>query len=171
MSTIGVVDAMDSVFNQSERAMMSQKAQRRMARQKKVEVVWAGPAVVHEQRAVSRVRIRGAGVRKVLFGDSDGSGSTDDVPMVDEPVGQQHRLQSLRKIQLWVWRQQVRDLSVASTLLESRLLDRYLSVVCAATTNAIGWSTVESLTGPTCMERLLHRRQACACRQGCSSGA
>jgi len=38
-------------------------------------------------------------------------------------------------------------LSVASTLLESRLLD--LSVVCAATTNAIGWSTVESLTGST----------------------
>ena len=36
-------------------------------------------------------------------------------------------------------------LSAASTLLEARLLD--LSVVCAATTNAIGWSTVESLTG------------------------
>ena len=41
-------------------------------------------------------------------------------------------------------------LSVTSTLLEARLLD--LSVVCAATattTNAIRWSTVESLTGST----------------------
>ena len=99
------VDAMDFVFKQSEGAVMSQKAQRRVARQKKVEVVWAGPAVVREQRAVRRAPIRGAGVRKVLFDDSDGSGSTDDVPMVD----QQHRLQSLRKIQLWLWRQQVQD--------------------------------------------------------------
>ena len=103
------VDELGFRFKQSKGAVMSQKAQRRLANQKKVEVVWAGPAVVHEQRAVSRVPIRGAGVRKVLFGDSDGSGSTDDVPMVDEPVDQQHRLQSLRKIQLWVWRQQVRD--------------------------------------------------------------
>ena len=29
--------------------------------------------------------------------------------MVDESVSQQHRLQSLRKIQLWAWRQQVQD--------------------------------------------------------------
>ena len=29
-----------------------------MARQTKVEVVWAGPAVVHEQRAVSRVSMK-----------------------------------------------------------------------------------------------------------------
>ena len=42
------VDAMDFVFNQSEGGVMSQKAQRRMARQKKVEVVWAGPAVVQQ---------------------------------------------------------------------------------------------------------------------------
>ena len=45
------------MFKQSEGAVMSQKAQRRMANQKKVEVVWAGPAVVHEQCAVSRVPI------------------------------------------------------------------------------------------------------------------
>ena len=35
------------------------------------------------------------------------------------------------------------SLSAASTLREARLLD--LSVVCAAKTNAIGWSTVESI--------------------------
>ena len=53
-----------------------------MARQEKVEVVWPGPAVVHEQCAVSRTFIghRGARMRKVLFagsvsdeGSSDGS--------------------------------------------------------------------------------------------------
>ena len=99
------VDELGFRFKQSKGAVMSQKAQRRLANQKKVEVVWAGPAVVREQRAVRRAPIRGAGVRKVLFDDSDGSGSTDDVPMVD----QQHRLQSLRKIQLWLWRQQVQD--------------------------------------------------------------
>ena len=76
------VDAIDFVFKQSEGAVMSQKAQRRMAKQKKVEVVWAGPAVVREQRAVSRVPIghRGATVRKALFEDSDegSSGGTND---------------------------------------------------------------------------------------------
>ena len=41
------VDAMDFVFKQSEAAVMSQKARRRMARQTKMEVVWAGPVVVH----------------------------------------------------------------------------------------------------------------------------
>jgi hypothetical protein len=44
-----------------------------LARQKKVEAVWAGPAVVHDQCATSRVSIghRGARVRKALFEDSD----------------------------------------------------------------------------------------------------
>jgi hypothetical protein len=98
-------DAIDFVFRQSKGAVMSQKAQKRISKQKRVEVVWAGPAVVREQRAVRRAPIRGTGVRKVLFDDNDGSGSTDDVPMVD----QQHRLQSLRKIQLWLWRRQVQD--------------------------------------------------------------
>ena len=97
------VDAIGFMFKQSGGAVMSQKARRRIANQKRVEVVWAGPAAVREQRAVRRAPIRGAGVRKVLFDDSDGSGSTDDVPMVDEPVGQQHRLQRLRKTELWVW--------------------------------------------------------------------
>ena len=52
---------------------MSQKAQKRIANQKRVEVVWAGPAVVRGQRAVSRVVVghRGAMMRKVLFEDSD----------------------------------------------------------------------------------------------------
>ena len=54
------VDAEDFVFKQSEGAVMSQKAQRRMARQKKVEVVWAGPAVVREQRTERRVWSRDA---------------------------------------------------------------------------------------------------------------
>ena len=58
---------------------MSQRAQRRMVRQEKAEMEWAGPAVVREQWAVQRVPIHGAGVRKVLFEDSDGSSSTDDV--------------------------------------------------------------------------------------------
>ena len=48
---------------------------------------------------------RGAGMRKVLFGDNDESSSVGEVPMVDEPVGQQHRLQSLKGVQLWEWRQ------------------------------------------------------------------
>ena len=57
---------------------MSQKAQKRISNQKRVEVVWAGPAVVREQRAVSRVSIghRGAAMRKALFEDSD-EGSSD----------------------------------------------------------------------------------------------
>ena len=46
------VDAIGFVFRKSEGAAMSQKAQRRFARQKKVEMVWAGPAVVREQSAV-----------------------------------------------------------------------------------------------------------------------
>ena len=103
------VDAVGFMFKQSEGAVMSQKARRRIATQKRVEVVWARPAAVCEQRAVRRAPIRGAGVRKVLFDDSDGSGSTDDMPMVDEPVSQQHRLQSLRRVQLWEWRRQVQD--------------------------------------------------------------
>jgi hypothetical protein len=92
------VDELGFRFKQSKGAVMSQKAQRRLANQKKVEVVWAGPAAVCEQWAVRRAPIRGAGVRKVLFDDSDGIGSTNDVPMVDR----RHRLQSLRKIQLWL---------------------------------------------------------------------
>jgi len=105
------VDAMDFVFKQSEGAVMSQKAQRRVARQKKVEVVWTGPAVVREQRAVSRVPIghRGATMRKALFEDSDESDSAEQLPVVDESVSQQRRLKSLRKVQLWAWRQQVKD--------------------------------------------------------------
>ena len=58
---------------------MSRKTQRRMLRQRKAEVVWAGPAVVREQRIESRVlighRARGSGMRKVLFADSDEDGS------------------------------------------------------------------------------------------------
>ena len=67
------VDATDFVFKQSEGAVMSRKTQRRMLRQKKAEVVWAGPAVVREQLIESRVlighRARGSGMRKVLFAD------------------------------------------------------------------------------------------------------
>jgi hypothetical protein len=37
-----VVDAVDFMFKQSEGAVMSQKARRRIANQKRVEVVWAG---------------------------------------------------------------------------------------------------------------------------------
>ena len=67
------VDAIDFVFRQSKGAVYSQKTQKRMTRQKRVEVVWAGPAVVREQRAISRVSIghRGAAMRKALFEDSD----------------------------------------------------------------------------------------------------
>ena len=36
------VDAMDFVFRPSEGAVMSQKTQRRIAKQRKVGVVWAG---------------------------------------------------------------------------------------------------------------------------------
>ena len=106
-----VVDAIDFVFNQSEGAAMSQKAQRRMARQKKVEVVWAGPAAVCQQRAVSRVSFgrRGAAMRKALFEDSDESDGADQLPVLDESVSRQRRLRSLRKVQLWAWRQQVQD--------------------------------------------------------------
>ena len=75
-------DAIDFVFRQSKGAVMSQKAQKRISKQKRVEVVWAGPAVVHEQRAASRVSIghRGATVRESLFEDSDegSSGGTND---------------------------------------------------------------------------------------------
>ena len=75
-------DAIDFVFRQSKGAVMSQKAQKRISKQKRVEVVWAGPAVVHEQRAASRISIghRGATVRKSLFEDSDegSSGGTND---------------------------------------------------------------------------------------------
>ena len=91
------VDAMDFVFRPSEGAVMSQKTQRRIAKQRKVGVVWAGPAVVREQRVVSRVPIghRGARMRKVLFdegdvGSSDGSSDgshgskgTDEVSVSD----------------------------------------------------------------------------------------
>ena len=73
------VDATDFVFKQSEGAVMSRKTQRRMLRQKKAEVVWAGPVVVREQRIESRVlighRARGSRMRKVLFADSDEDGS------------------------------------------------------------------------------------------------
>jgi hypothetical protein len=105
------VDAIGFVFQKSEGAAMSQKAQRRIAQQKKVEVVWAGPAVVREQRAVSRVPIghRGATMRKALFEDSDEIDSAEQLPVVDESVSQQRRLESLRKVQLWAWRQQVKD--------------------------------------------------------------
>jgi hypothetical protein len=69
-------DAIDFVFRQSKGVVMSQKAQKRRSKQKRVEVVWAGPAVVREQRAVSRVSIghRGAAMRKALFEDSDDGG-------------------------------------------------------------------------------------------------
>ena len=83
---------------------MSQKTQRRIARQKKVELVWAGPAVVSEQRAVRRVPIghRGATMRKALFADSDESGDSSGggtdkfefepvaVPKVDEAMSRQN---------------------------------------------------------------------------------
>ena len=73
------VDATDFVFKQSEGAVMSRKTQRRMLRQTQAEVVWAGPAVVREQRIESRVlighRARGSRMRKVLFADSDEDGS------------------------------------------------------------------------------------------------
>ena len=213
------VDAVGFTFKQSEGAVMSQKAQRRMVRQKKVEEEWAGPAVVREQRTERRVPVghRGSGMRKVLFADSgedssDGGGngsgseveggcsraknrarqrsiiirqdtaerkkraatkavrrslpedpdvavalvvetelereeamrrrceveqaelaagkiaaakaqsvrnalvedsneshSAEQLPVVDGSVSQQHRLQSLRKIQLWAWRRRVQD--------------------------------------------------------------
>ena len=72
------VDAVGFTFKQSEGAVMSQKAQRRMVRQKKVEEEWAGPAVVREQRTERRVPVghRGSGMRKVLFADS-GEDSSD----------------------------------------------------------------------------------------------
>jgi hypothetical protein len=74
------VDAIGFVFQKSEGAAMSQKAQRRIAQQKKVEVVWAGPAVVREQSAVSRVSVghRGATARKALFESGD-EGSSDGI--------------------------------------------------------------------------------------------
>ena len=215
------VDAVGFTFKQSEGAVMSQKAQRRMVRQKKVEEGWAGPAVVREQRTERRVPVghRGSGMQKVLFADSgedssDGGGngsgseveggcsraraknrarqrsitirqdtaerkkraatkavrrslpedpdvavalvvetelereeamrrrceveqaelaagkmaaakaqsvrnalvedsneshSAEQLPVVDGSVSQQHRLQSLRKIQLWAWRRRVQD--------------------------------------------------------------
>ena len=126
-----VVDSMDFVFRPSEGAVMSQKTQRRIARQKKVEVVWAGPAVVREQRAVSRVPIghRGARMRKVLFdeGDdgssdgssdgSDGSKGTDEVSVSRNAVVRRRKaevaemaaakVKSMRKVQVWEWRQQL----------------------------------------------------------------
>jgi hypothetical protein len=72
------VDAIGFVFQKSEGAAMSQKAQRRIAQQKKAEVVWAGPAAVREQSAVSMVSVghRGATARKALFESSD-EGSSD----------------------------------------------------------------------------------------------
>ena len=155
------VDTIDFVFRQSKGAVMSQKAQKRISKQKRVEVVWAGPAVVREQKTERRVPIghRGPGMRKELFADSDGSSngsgseveggrsrtknrarqrstiinssgytssaiqhqfvvkrkmaaakvqSVREVQVVDESVDQLHRMQSLRKIQLWLWSQQVR---------------------------------------------------------------
>ena len=71
------VDAEDFVCKQSEGTAMSQKAQRRMTRKKKVKVMWAGPAVVREQQTKRRVPIghRGSGLRKVLFADSDEDGN------------------------------------------------------------------------------------------------
>ena len=74
------VDAIGFRFKQSKEAVMSQKAQRRMVRQTKAETMWAGPAVVCEQRTERRVPIghvhRGSGVRKVMFADS-GEDSSD----------------------------------------------------------------------------------------------
>ena len=58
------VDAIVFVFRQSTGAVLSQKAQRRVARQKKVEVVWTGPTVVHWQRAVSRFFLLGTVVQR-----------------------------------------------------------------------------------------------------------
>ena len=76
------VDTVGFVFQKSEGAAMSQKAQRRFARQKKVEVAWAGPAVVCDQRTERRVPIghRGSGMRKALFesSDEDSSDGTGD---------------------------------------------------------------------------------------------
>ena len=74
------VDAVDFVFRQSKGAVLSQKAQRRVARQKKVEVVWAGPAVVHEQRGVGRASIghRGAMMRKALFDENTSDEGSSD---------------------------------------------------------------------------------------------
>ena len=60
------VDATNFVFKQSEGAVMSQKAHRRIASQRRVEVMWAGPAVVREKRTERRVPSgrRGPGMRK-----------------------------------------------------------------------------------------------------------
>ena len=60
---------------------------------------------------VSRVPIghRGATMRKALFEDSDESDSAEQLPVVHESVSQQRRLKGLRKVQLWAWRQQVKD--------------------------------------------------------------
>ena len=52
---------------------------------------------------------RGATMRKALFEDSDESDSAEQLPVVDESVSQQRRLKSLKKVQLWAWRQQVKD--------------------------------------------------------------
>ena len=46
-------------------------------------------------------------MREVRFEGSDESGGAEQLPVVDESESQQHRLQSLRKIQRWAWRQQV----------------------------------------------------------------
>ena len=59
---------------------MSHKSRRRIVRWQKLELeqlVWAGPAVVREQRTVQRVPIvhRGAKVPVTLFTDNDDDGS------------------------------------------------------------------------------------------------
>ena len=76
-----------------------------------MEVVCAGPAVVHEQCAASRASIghRGTTMRKALFEDSDESDSAEQLRVVDELVSQQRRLKNLGKVQMWAWRQQVQD--------------------------------------------------------------
>jgi hypothetical protein len=48
-------------------------------------------------------------VRNALVEDSNESHSAEQLPVVDGSVSQQHRLQSLRKIQLWAWRRRVQD--------------------------------------------------------------
>ena len=112
-----VVDAVDFVFNQSEGAVMSQKARRRIAGQKKVEVVWAGPAVVHEQCAVSRVSIghRGARMRKVLFDGSDsdeGSNDGGNDGRVGATEGGCNRRDKAARNRLWVIRRDKKEVGM-----------------------------------------------------------
>ena len=101
------VDAVDFVFRQPKGAVCSQKTQKRMARQKRAEVVWSGPAVVREQRAANRVPIghRGATMRKALFEDSDeGSSDCSSDGRVGATEGGCSRLDKAARNRLWVIR-------------------------------------------------------------------